>query len=132
MPKEFVKSKVRRVKLVFVIMTFLFFLILAGFAWVITDIRELSQDTQQLAKDSKNLSKENQKRINEIQVSRVASCKKTYTGIHEVFEQFFPPPPRTAQQQSDLRKFNSTIINLRQGCVEQTKPKKKEPKHESQ
>lgn len=64
--------------------------------------------------------RENQKRIDDIQKSRVLSCRQNYDGIQEVFTQFFPPVPRTAKQQADIDKFNNTISRLKKNCIKQT------------
>ena len=81
----------RPIKVAFIAVTLLFFLTLAGFAWV----------------------------INDIQNSRESSCRQTYNGIREVFRPFFPEPPRTKEQQADLDKFNNTIDRLMSGCSKQ-------------
>jgi hypothetical protein len=94
---------------VFLIMTLLFITTLAGFAWVVSDVRDLSR--------------ENQHRIEDIQRSRLESCRQTYAGIREVFRPFFPTEPLTKQQQKDLDKFNNQITKLQLQCVKQVKPK---------
>lgn len=98
----------------FIIMTLLFLGTLAGFAWVVTNVGDLA--------------KENDNRITDIQTSRLESCISTYEGIREVFKPFFPPPPRTKQQQADLDKFNKTINDLKLKCRKQVKPKNEEVK----
>lgn len=96
------------VMVVFLIMTLLFLSTLAGFAWVVSDVRQLS--------------KENKNRIEDIQRSRLESCKTTYEGIREVFKPFFPKEPRTQKQQDALDLFNKKIIELQLKCVRQVSP----------
>src|SRR3954469_9456779 len=96
----------RRIVIVFVLMTTLFVGILVGFSLIVLNERSLGR--------------ENKNRIRDIQKSRIDSCIKTYRSIHEVFEPFFPPPPRTKKQQIMLDKFNTKIITLMQGCIVQT------------
>jgi cell division protein FtsL len=118
------------IKRSFIVLTAIFFVILCGFVWVILDIREISAETHKVALESKRLSEENRrlalenkKRDAEIQESRVSSCRQTYSSIRKVFRPFFPPPPRTKEQQDRLDKFNDTINKARKGCIIQTKPK---------
>lgn len=111
------------VKRWFIVITVLFFLILLGFSWTVHDIRAVSKKTA-------ILSVENTNRINEIQDSRVSSCKTTYRGIRKVFSPFFPPSPRTEQQQHDVNQFNRIIHDLVDGCGKQTKPHKDRKKNE--
>lgn len=103
----------RTIKRAFFVITIIFFLILAGFAWVVHDIRELSQRTN-------NLSIENTKRINEIQTNRIGSCESTYTGIYDVFVEFFPDHPRSKEEQESVDKFTNKIEVLRDDCAKQT------------
>jgi hypothetical protein len=107
---------IRPIKLSFIILTVIFFLVLVGFSWVILDVRNNSNRIH-------NLLDQNATRIQEIQKSRVESCKLTYIGIKKVFTPFAPLPPRTEQQTKDLEKFNRTINALVKTCVKQTKPK---------
>lgn len=123
------RVKASHIKVSFIVLTLLFFLTLGGFAWVITDIRDLSNDTATLSKKTAALSKatahlalENSRRISEIQASRVESCKKTYGRVGEIFKPFFPPKPRTKEQQAQIDKFQNTINSLQRHCSEQTKP----------
>jgi hypothetical protein len=66
----------------------------------------------------------NTQRVNEIQASRVASCRQTYEAFHEVFKPFFrPPAQQTPKERRDIAKFNSTIDRLKAKCGEQTSTK---------
>lgn len=103
----------RTIKRAFFVITLIFFLILAGFAWVVHDIRELSRQTKVLVL-------ENQKRISEIQDSRVDSCKSSYDGIYDVFVEFFPEHPRSKKEQESVDKFTNKIKVLRDNCAKQT------------
>lgn len=103
----------RTIKRAFFIITAVFFLVLVGFAWIVHDIRGLSQETARLAL-------ENTKRITEIQQSRVDSCRSTYTGIYDVFVEFFPKNPRSKEEQESVDKFTNKIKVLRDGCAGQT------------
>lgn len=102
--------------LAFLIVTVIFLAVLIGFAWVVTDVQNNGNNIEKLSLANKD-------RIKDIQVSRVDSCKKTYEGIREVFQPFFPNPPRTQKQIDDLETFNTTINNLKKGCDKQTKSK---------
>lgn len=113
----------KRIKLSFVLMTLLFMLIVAGFMWLLLDIRDISRKTAVLAKSTAHLTVENTKRINEIQESRTSSCKQTYRGVRNVFRPFFPKHPTDQNQARTIRKFYSTIDALVAGCESQTKPK---------
>lgn len=106
----------------FVVLTVLFFLTLLGFAWVLTDVRDLSQKTANLSKATAHLSVENSKRINEIQTSRTSSCKKTYRGILDVIRPFFPKKGATKEQKATRAKFQRIINRLVKGCEKQTRP----------
>lgn len=117
------KTFSKDIKITYAIITLIFFLTTAGFAWLVTDIRDIANKNVVLAEKHLTLAKENENRIDDIQVSRVSSCRQTYNGIHDVFLPFFPPQPRTAEQAADVKKFNDTIERLRNGCTKQTKPK---------
>lgn len=66
----------------------------------------------------------NHARINDIQASRIESCRHTYEGIREVFRPFFPPRGhRTKRQRHQVTKFNHQVDRLKRGCVAQTAPK---------
>lgn len=125
MPSPEARSK--KIRIAFFLITGLFFLVLAGFAWIITDIRENQSDIKKLAVTNNILAKENKHRITEIQDSRTESCKTTYDGIGNVFRPFFPPVPRTEKQQEQLDKFNNKIKELKAGCTKQTKPTQSKP-----
>ena len=103
----------RTIKRAFFVITVIFFLILAGFAWVVHDIRELSRQTTVLVL-------ENEKRIDEIQDSRVDSCESSYNGIYDVFVEFFPEEPRSKKEQDQVYKFTNKIEELRNNCDKQT------------
>lgn len=109
----------RPVKVAFLIITLIFFLTVAGFAWIVTDVGNNSEQVRTLIH-------ENNERIEDIQESRTASCRDTYSGIYEVFRPFFPPVPRTPEQDANLEKFNDTIERLREGCTKQTDPEELE------
>lgn len=108
-PEEKDKSGRVIITTVFLIMTLLFLSTLAGFAWVVSNVSDLS--------------KENRNRIEDIQNSRLESCKTTYEGIREVFKPFFPAEPRSVKEQRQLDKFNTKITELKLKCVNQVSPK---------
>lgn len=122
--QRLVKSISREIKTAFAIITLIFFFTLAGFAWLVEDISDNSdQLTVLVAENQKRIAdiqRVNQRRIQDIQATRIESCQKTYAGIREVFKPFFPPPPRTQEQQDNLDKFNETIRTLQKGCAQQT------------
>lgn len=84
------------------------------------DARHAATRAASTAKTSKGLTTENQKRINEIQAARVASCKRTYEGIREVFKPFTTNP-----KDPNVIKFNNRIDQLKANCPIQTHVKKK-------
>jgi hypothetical protein len=113
------------IKLSFAALTILFFLVLGGFSWLLNDIRDLSEDTAGLTKKTAVLNLANRHRINEIQESRVSSCKRTYSGIRDVLRAFFPvAKKRTHVERTAISKLNRTIFVLRRSCKRQTKPHK--------
>lgn len=116
------KGRKRIIIAAFVIMVLIFVTILIGFAIVVTNIRDVSKDANHNAEETVLLAKENTNRIREIQESRIESCKRTYQGIREVIQSFYPPPPRTQIEQNQINDFESTVVRLRQGCFTQTKP----------
>lgn len=121
--KNFNRNR-RLIKICFGIITVLFFLILSGFAWVISDVKDLSHTTQ-------NLAVENSNRITEIQQSRLDSCKRTYNGVSEIFQPFFPANPETKEEKEFIHKFNMLIDKLVAGCEKQTHPIKTPAKSQS-
>lgn len=112
----------RSIEIAFTLVTLLFFTTLLSLAWVINDVRDNTNSRIVLEQENRKLAQENRNRIKDIQESRLKSCQTTYSGIREVFKPFFPPVPRTAEQQKDLDKFNSTINRLILRCETQTKP----------
>jgi hypothetical protein len=112
----------RSIETAFILITILFFVTLGSLAWVITDVRDNTNARLDLVQQNQQLVQENKNRIKDIQQSRIRSCQTTYFGIREVFKPFFPPPPRTVEQQQDLDKFNTTINRLILQCKKQTKP----------
>lgn len=112
----------RTIKRSFIALTLIFLLILIGFAWIVNDVNNIARESKKISKQSNLLVKENKKRITEIQDSRVASCKRTYDAIEDVFSPFFPKPPRLQEQEENIRKFRHLIDQYRKGCIEQTKP----------
>ena len=114
----------RPIKAAFVIITLIFFLTLAGFAWIVQDVSDNSSQLTLLVSENQkriaDIQQVNHDRIQDIQEARIESCEKTYAGIKEVFRPFFPPPPRTPEQQRDLDTFNETIRVLQSGCKQQT------------
>lgn len=117
---EIGKSISTEIKIVFLVLILIFFVVLLGFLWVVQDVRRISKESENLVKQNSVLALENKKRISEIQRSRIDSCKDTYSGIHKVFKPFFAQSPP-----ADVKKFNLSITKLKQGCAKQTKPKKK-------
>jgi hypothetical protein len=97
-------------------MTLVFFLISAGFAWIVSDVKDISKDTVHLVA-------ENQKRIAEIEDIQSDVCRTTYEGIRFVFRPFFPPPPRSKEEQAQVDKFNNRIDRLKTRCLAQTNTK---------
>lgn len=65
---------------------------------------------------------QNKQRIHDIQASRIYSCRKTYSGIREAFEPFFPKGPLTEQQKQDIDTFDKTIDHLVASCDAQVDP----------
>ncbi len=116
------KIRVRTIKIAFATLTVLFFATLCGFAWVLTDVQTLTRKTANLTKATAHLTVENTKRIKEIQASRVASCKQTYSGVRKVVKKLLPKHPNE-QQQKNIDDFDAVINNLRSGCTKQTDPK---------
>lgn len=107
---------IRPVKLSFIILTIIFFVVLLGFGKLLVDVRNNSHRIDGLVA-------QNSFRIKEIQKSRIESCKRTYLGVREVFLPFFPPPPRTNKEQANLDKFNRNVHKLVAACAKQTTPK---------
>lgn len=121
------KVHARKIKTSFVLLTLLFLLVLGGFAWLLIDIRDVSNQTAELSDRTAKLSAatahlalENSKRIEEIQASRGYSCRQTYKGVREVFRPFFKKAPKAS-----IQKFNQTVDALIVGCQTQVKPKPK-------
>lgn len=114
------RIRVAPIVLAFIILAIIFFSTLIGFAWVIHDVNTNSKQVALLVEDNRKLTKANNDRIADIQQARIESCQTTYAGIKEVFKPFFPPPPRTEEQQKDLNTFNETIRVLQAGCAQQT------------
>lgn len=77
--------------------------------------------------DSRQLANANRKRIAEIQQARVFSCRKTYSGVEEVFNAVFLPSPKkqNTEQKSISKKFHTEVVNLQNKCVIQTKVRSK-------
>lgn len=70
----------------------------------------------------------NSHRIDDIQRSRVTSCRQTYEATRQVFRPFFRTKSlRTAKEQRDIDKFNRTVDHLIAGCGAQTRPRKEQP-----
>lgn len=117
------KHKANHIKISFTVLTILFVLTLAGFAWILTDVRDLSHKNARLSARTAQLVIENQHRVNDIQNSRVKSCKRTYEGVREIFAPFFPKKHhRTKTEKANINKFNHTITFLRNRCSKQTRP----------
>lgn len=116
------ETKSRRIRWSFIILTLIFCVILGGFAWIVNDLQNLSKDNVRLLKVNNTLIQENNKRISEIQQSRIESCKLTYQAFGKVFEPFYPRPPRTPEQQAQIDKFNGIIASFLRGCEAQVKP----------
>lgn len=112
-------TRMQKVEIAFIIMVALFFIILGGFAWVVIDVQHISNKNKTLVTKSDDLSRENQKRIADIQRSRIESCRENYEGIRRVFKPFFPPEPRNHLQVEMLDKFNGTINDLKTKCEKQ-------------
>lgn len=69
---------------------------------------------------SLNSTEQNRNRIADIQDSRVTSCKQTYQSFRVVFKPFFrPAKKRTAQENKNIKKFNSIINAKIAGCSKQ-------------
>jgi hypothetical protein len=106
----------REIKAAFIIVTIIFFITLFGFGWIIHDLRHVTQENTRLLKRADTLQIENQKRIGEIQENRLLFCVKNYDSIYDVFKPFFPPKPRTVEQQKALDKFQNTVERLKHQC----------------
>jgi len=107
----------RPVKVAFILLTLVFLGILILFSKTLYDVKHNSTRINGLVT-------ENTHRIGDIQNSRLESCKRTYEGIGEVFQPFFPKAPRTRKQQAELDKFNKRIDQLQQACIDQITPPK--------
>ena len=64
----------------------------------------------------------NNERITDINQSRLESCQRTYEGVRQVFNVFFPDAPK-GQEKKDIRKFNRRVDALKRGCERQTATK---------
>lgn len=54
---------------------------------------------------------------NDIQSSRLHSCRASYEGIREVFKPFFRDPKlQTAKEKADQKKFNTIIDKRKRNC----------------
>lgn len=67
----------------------------------------------------------NQHRVNDIQQSRVESCKRTYQSFKDVFKPFVSKHP-TEVERARLQAFNALLDSKIQGCDKQVKPKPKD------
>ena len=111
----------RSVEAVFLIIVLIFFGTLIGFAWVISDVREISSQNKEIAIQNQALVEENEDRIIEIQANRERFCSQVYIAIGEVFEPFVPPRElQTPEQRKDIDIFNKRIDTLTQQCKETT------------
>jgi hypothetical protein len=73
-------------------------------------------------RSSRDLVAQNKERINDIQVSRVESCKANYNGTYKVIVSLFPPANvRTIVQAERLATLNETIAKLKSKCVKQVR-----------
>lgn len=90
--------------------------------------KNLAETNRQLVIKNQHLVIENKHRIEDIQRSRVHSCKQTYESFRIVFGPFIRPKKvRTPKENADLAKFNGIIDKQKQQCVTQTKPKVTRP-----
>jgi hypothetical protein len=65
--------------------------------------------------------RENRERINDIQTSRVESCRANYDGMRTIFLTFLPPhESRSPEQIESLAKFDIMIAELKSKCDVQT------------
>lgn len=112
--------RTKPIVLAFIVLALIFFGTLVGFAWVINNVNNNSIQLTGLVADNRRLVKANNDRIADIQKARIESCQQTYGAIGEVFKPFFPPPPRTPEQQKNLDTLNETINVLQKGCSQQT------------
>jgi hypothetical protein len=70
----------------------------------------------------------NRNTLHNVQAGRVASCKKTYESIRQVFKPFaVPVKKRTERQRIQSNTFNNTINSLKRQCVFQTHVKQPKP-----
>jgi hypothetical protein len=73
-------------------------------------------------RSNRDLVAQNQARINDIQTSRVESCKANYNGTYEVISSLFPPVKvRSIEQAERLSKLNETIKKLKLRCKKQVR-----------
>lgn len=84
-----------------------------------SEAHRTSKATKHLAVQNANRIADNQKRINEIQAARVASCRATYEGVRKVFKPFITDP-----KNPQVIKFNNRIDELKKACPTQTRVKK--------
>lgn len=65
----------------------------------------------------------NDNRIDDIQKSRIESCRSSYEGVRQVFKPFFrSKSQRTAKEQRNIEKFNRKVDDLKSTCPEQVEP----------
>lgn len=97
----------RRITLSFVLLTLVFFAVVAVMGWQVNKTRDLN--------------KQNTQRISDIQAARLESCERAYEGVREVFKPFLPKPGKgTPEQRRNARKFNRTVDRLKGQCDKQT------------
>lgn len=62
--------------------------------------------------------RENTQRIQDIQESRIASCKQTYTALRDVFNGYVIPNVQLNDRGlTAIEKFNDQVNSLRDGCT---------------
>lgn len=64
----------------------------------------------------------NRQRIDDIQTSRINSCRATYRSFPEMFKPFFPPNRSkwTDKQEADWNKLQNRATELASKCKRQT------------
>lgn len=91
-------------------------------------IQVVANQANSVAEANRHLVIENRHRVEDIQRSRVHSCRQTYESFNQVFKPFFRPAKlQTPKEKHDLAKFKAIIKRLKSKCVTQTKPKETRP-----
>lgn len=87
-------------------------------------VQTVSHQAHRLAVANQQLAIENQRRIEEIQDSRLRGCERTFESFRLVFKPFIRPAKlQTPIEKKNLAKFNAVIDRLKGKCAKLVKPK---------